>query len=143
MHRLLWTVLTVGILFTGFRACPSQGRAEFKPEYLRVKIRELIPRMSRSLGIRVYEPIPLHVVDRTRLKVSLTKELQGQLMQIQKAFMEPKAETRPVLFPDQAQRIAEKVAGYLLHNLKDFIVVDATLADLGFYHGTTLQGLGW
>jgi len=69
--------------------------------------------MSQSLGIRVYEPIPLKVVDRNHLKVALIKELQKELTQIQKVVMEPEPGTRPVLFPDQARRIAEKVAGHL------------------------------
>ena len=113
MHRLISTLLTVGFLFSSLPSCPGQSRTEFKPESLREMIRELVPKMSRSLDIRVYEPIPIEVVDRNRLQVGLTMELQKQLMQIQKMVMEPKPGAGPVLFPDQARRIAEKVAGYL------------------------------
>lgn len=119
-----WLMVLALTLAIGAQA-PTQTPVELKPRALRESIRELIPLMSRIVGVKVFEPIRLEVVSRDQLKSSIARELEKNLLTIVQIAHEPTPVAKPVIFPDRARQIAEKVAARLTRRFLIRFVFDA------------------
>jgi hypothetical protein len=113
MARTSPYVTAVGLVLALATSGPAQPRPELQAEALQATIRELIPMMSRTLGITVFEPIPLRTVNRDQLKAALALDLQQRLLDVRHVEMDPKPVVKPVLIPERARQIAEIVAARL------------------------------
>ncbi|MBN2491504.1 MAG: hypothetical protein JXQ29_11705 [Planctomycetes bacterium] len=113
MARMAPFALALGLVVTVATSGPTQPPPGLEPEMLRATLRELVPMMSRTLGIQVLEPIPLRIVSRDQMKAALALDLEQRLLEVRRVAAEPEPAVHPVLIPERARQIAETVAAHL------------------------------